>query len=79
MCLVLRPLRSHPAFTQNLEYNVPHGKLNRGLSVVDTAEILLGHALNEEEYYRAAVLGWCVELVRLSSLYSLVDTTVCLT
>ena len=79
MCLALRPLRPHPAFTQNLEYNVPHGKLNRGLSVVDTAEILLGHALNEEEYYRAAVLGWCVELVRPSPPYAPVDTTMCLT
>lgn len=50
---------------QNLEYNVPGGKLNRGLSVVDTVEILKGRALTEEEYFKSAVLGWCVELVRV--------------
>jgi farnesyl diphosphate synthase len=37
--------------------------LNRGLSVVDTVEILKGEALTEEEYFKAAVLGWGVELV----------------
>lgn len=49
---------------QNLDYNVPGGKLNRGLSVVDTVAILKGRALTEDEYFKAAVLGWCVELVR---------------
>jgi farnesyl diphosphate synthase len=48
---------------QNLDYNVPHGKLNRGLSVVDTVEILMGRPLDETEYFKAATLGWCVELV----------------
>jgi farnesyl diphosphate synthase len=43
---------------------VPGGKLNRGMSVVDTVEILKGRALTEDEYFKAAVLGWCVELVR---------------
>jgi len=33
------------------------------MSVVDTVEILRGRALTEDEYVRAAVLGWCVELV----------------
>lgn len=51
--------------TQNLDYNVPGGKLNRGLSVVDTLRVLKGGELTEDEYFRAAVLGWCVELVRL--------------
>ena len=37
--------------------------MNRGLSVVDTVEILKGEALTEEEYFKAAVLGWGVELV----------------
>ena len=49
--------------SQNLDYNVPGGKLNRGISVTDTVEILLGKPLDEVEYKRAAVLGWCVELV----------------
>lgn len=39
------------------------GKLNRGLSVVDTAEIIKGSALTDDEYFKAAILGWSVELV----------------
>lgn len=50
---------------QNLEYNVPGGKLNRGISVVDTVEILRGAPLeSEEDYFEVALLGWGVELVR---------------
>lgn len=48
---------------QNLEYNVPGGKLNRGISVVDTVEILRGEPLCEKEYFEVALLGWGVELV----------------
>lgn len=57
-------------FTKNLDYNVPGGKLNRGLSVVDTVEILKGRALTEEEYFKSAVLGWCVELLQAFFLVS---------
>ena len=39
------------------------GKLNRGMSVVDTVEILKGSSLSEDEFLKAAILGWCVELV----------------
>ena len=48
---------------QNLDYNVPGGKLNRGLSVVDSLEILKRRTLTDAEYDKAAILGWCVELV----------------
>ncbi|QPG72735.1 glycerol channel [Brettanomyces nanus] len=55
-------------FKQNLDYNTPSGKLNRGLSVVDTYGILKGYQTVEdipvEEYKRAAVLGWCIELLQ---------------
>ncbi|KAF8152593.1 isoprenoid synthase domain-containing protein [Crassisporium funariophilum] len=51
-------------YRNNLDYNVPGGKLNRGMSVVDTVEILKGRDLTEEEYFKAAVLGWCVELLQ---------------
>ncbi|KAF8203335.1 isoprenoid synthase domain-containing protein, partial [Pholiota molesta] len=51
-------------YRSNLNYNVPGGKLNRGMSVVDTVEILKGRTLTEEEYFKAAVLGWCVELLQ---------------
>jgi farnesyl diphosphate synthase len=33
------------------------------MSVVDSAEILKGSALTDDEYFKAAVLGWGVELV----------------
>jgi len=51
-------------FRKSLAYNAPGGKLNRGISVVDTVEIIKGRPLSDDEYFRAAVLGWCVELVR---------------
>ena len=47
-----------------MDYNVPGGKLNRGLSVVDSVAILKGRELTESEYFKAAVLGWAVEWVR---------------
>ena len=59
-----------PGATQNLEYNVPGGKLNRGMSVVDSVEILKGRPLTDEEYFKSAVLGWAVELVRSPPLIS---------
>ncbi|TFY76168.1 hypothetical protein EWM64_g7844, partial [Hericium alpestre] len=55
-------------YKRNLAYNVPGGKLNRGMSVVDTVQILKGRELTQDEYFKAAVLGWCVEFVRVSSL-----------
>ena len=54
------------SITQNLDYNVPGGKLNRGISVVDTVEILKGRSLTDDEYFKSALLGWCIELVRPS-------------
>lgn len=48
---------------QNLNYNAPGGKLNRGISVVDSLQVLKDVALTEDEYQKAAILGWCVELV----------------
>lgn len=53
-------------FGQNLNYNVPGGKLNRGISVVDSFQVLKGATLTEDEYQKAAILGWCVELVSLA-------------
>ena len=32
--------------------------------MVDTLEIIRGSPLDEDDYYKAATLGWCVELVR---------------
>lgn len=57
-------LKTRSGGPQNLDYNVPGGKLNRGMSVVDSVEILKGRKLEDDEYLKAAILGWCVELVR---------------
>ncbi|KAJ2777668.1 Farnesyl pyrophosphate synthetase [Coemansia javaensis] len=45
-----------------IEYNVVGGKMNRGLSVVDTVKIMRGEGeLPAEVNTKAMVLGWCVE------------------
>ncbi|KAF7840492.1 farnesyl pyrophosphate synthase 1 [Senna tora] len=44
-----------------LDYNVPGGKLNRGLSVIDSYRLLKGEELSEEEIFLGSALGWCIE------------------
>jgi farnesyl diphosphate synthase len=45
-----------------LDYNVPGGKLNRGLSVIDSYEQLKeGKELTKDEVFLASALGWCIE------------------
>nr|AEG47693.1 farnesyl diphosphate synthase [Allium sativum] len=44
-----------------LDYNVPGGKLNRGLSVVDSYKLLQGRQLTDDEVFLACALGWCIE------------------
>lgn len=57
-------------YSRNLTYNVTGGKLNRGLAVVDTIEILKGRSLSDSEFFRASLLGWCVELLQAVFLVS---------
>lgn len=47
------------------------GKLNRGLSVVDSYKLLQGRQLTDDEVFLACVLGWCIEWVgnRIPPLY----------
>lgn len=47
--------------SEMIEYNVPGGKLNRGLTVVHVLQAIRGDALTEAEAHSAAVLGWCIE------------------
>ncbi|KAI8393281.1 farnesyl pyrophosphate synthase [Radiomyces spectabilis] len=54
----------------NLFYNVPGGKLNRGLSVVDTVRIYKGDAVTEDDIFKASVLGWLVEFLQAFFLVS---------
>uniref|UniRef100_J3M279 Farnesyl pyrophosphate synthase n=2 Tax=Oryza brachyantha TaxID=4533 RepID=J3M279_ORYBR len=52
-----------------MDYNVPGGKLNRGLSVVDSYMLLRqGTEVDDEDFYLACVLGWCVEWLQASAL-----------
>jgi len=57
-------------YKRNLDYNVPGGKLNRGMSVVDSVQILRGRDLSDDEYLKAAILGWCIELLQAFFLVS---------
>ncbi|KAF8268655.1 farnesyl diphosphate synthase [Lactarius quietus] len=63
---------------RSMEYNVPGGKLNRGLSVVDSVTIFKGRELTEEEYFKAAILGWIVEWIQAYSLVAddIVDSSI---
>ena len=48
-------------------YNVPHGKRNRAMAVVDTVRLIAKkeeRELTEEEMEEARVLGWTVEILQ---------------
>ncbi len=48
-----------------IETTVPGGKMNRGLTVVHSLQLLMeNRKLRRNEVFKAQVLGWCVEWVR---------------
>ncbi|XP_077383303.1 farnesyl pyrophosphate synthase isoform X2 [Festucalex cinctus] len=50
---------------QLLQYNVPGGKRNRGLSVIGSLrELVPPTKLTQADVQRALVVGWCVELLQ---------------
>ncbi|PHH61901.1 hypothetical protein CDD81_7765 [Ophiocordyceps australis] len=51
-------------FRRSLEFNVYGGKCNRGMSVPDSASILLDAPLSSDQYIQAAALGWMTELLQ---------------
>jgi len=62
-------------FKQVCVYNVPHGKLNRGLLVVDAFTAFAHSSLGSGQLHhgaewktKAAILGWCVEWLQASLL-----------
>mmetsp|Transcript_4590 Transcript_4590/g.8658 ORF Transcript_4590/g.8658 Transcript_4590/m.8658 type:complete len:412 (-) Transcript_4590:210-1445(-) len=67
-----------------LDYNVPHGKLNRGLTVVHTARTIASSygvtdaAKLQQISLDAAMLGWCIEWLQAAFLVSddLMDSSV---
>lgn len=50
-------------FKEVLMYNVPHGKKNRGISVVSSFRHL-GADQSDEDLKIARIMGWCVELLQ---------------
>lgn len=59
------PADSIAWYKNSLEHNSVGGKLNRGLSVIDTLQILTSKSeLSRETYRKACVLGWAVELLQ---------------
>eukprot|EP01100_Stratorugosa_tubuloviscum_P014820 TRINITY_DN812_c2_g1_i1.p1 TRINITY_DN812_c2_g1~~TRINITY_DN812_c2_g1_i1.p1 ORF type:complete len:347 (-),score=137.79 TRINITY_DN812_c2_g1_i1:96-1136(-) len=73
---LLEPLRNEIKVLENtiermkqvIDYNLLGGKLIRGLIVVDFYSALLGRTLSNEEFKRASILGWCIELLQASFL-----------
>jgi len=55
------PPRAAKYIQEMMDYNVPHGKLTRGLTVISTLKSLKGDKFTSVDFRRAAVLGWCVE------------------
>lgn len=50
--------------TKSLQYNVPNGKKNRGLVLVEAVKTLAKEGeLTDEKLRLAQTLGWCVEMV----------------
>lgn len=54
------------------------GKCNRGMSVPDSVSLLLNKPLSEDEYFKAATLGWLTELLQAFFLVSddIMDTSI---
>lgn len=66
-CKILSKFLSIIEFVNMLTFSffsLSKGKLNRGLSVIDSYLLLKqGSEVTEDEFFLACVLGWCVEWV----------------
>nr|APG79414.1 FPS5 [Eucommia ulmoides] len=58
-----------------MDYNVPGGKCNRGLSVSDSYKLMKeltdhkkGKELSDDEVFLSSVLGWCIEWMQACAL-----------
>jgi farnesyl diphosphate synthase len=47
-----------------MQYNVPHGKRNRGLATALAYKYFSDDALNQEDLELSYVLGWCTEILQ---------------
>jgi farnesyl diphosphate synthase len=62
-----------PAFIMDylvrvLDYNVPGGKLTRGMAVPSCLQAIVGASLTDDARKQAIVVGWCIELLQASFL-----------
>ncbi|KAK3905325.1 farnesyl pyrophosphate synthase [Staphylotrichum tortipilum] len=64
------PAQALEWYKKSLEINAVGGKCNRGMSVPDSVSLLLGRPLTEDEYFKAATLGWMTELLQAFFLVS---------
>ena len=52
-----------------IDYNVPGGKLNRGMAVYDVLAAIQGAgAISRPDAFRANAVGWCIEWARFAPL-----------
>jgi farnesyl diphosphate synthase len=51
-----------------LDYNVPGGKLTRGMAVPSCLQAILGTSMTAQAKKQAVVVGWCIELLQASFL-----------
>ncbi|XP_057534086.1 farnesyl pyrophosphate synthase-like [Amaranthus tricolor] len=54
---------------QMMDYNVPGGKQSRAMLVIESLKRLKdGKPVSEEEFFRASVMGWCIQWAMASAL-----------
>jgi len=57
-----QPVHALEWFKEAMDYNVPGGKLNRGMAVYDVLAAIKGaEHLSESDVFKANALGWCIE------------------
>mmetsp|Transcript_13916 Transcript_13916/g.24387 ORF Transcript_13916/g.24387 Transcript_13916/m.24387 type:complete len:358 (+) Transcript_13916:97-1170(+) len=57
-----QPTHAQEWFTEVMDYNVPGGKLNRGMAVYDVLSAIKdSQALSDHDIFLANSLGWCIE------------------
>lgn len=59
-----QPESSKQWVKEMLDYNVPLGKLNRGMAVLDVVRSMNpGTEITDQQADEARILGWCIEFV----------------
>ena len=59
-----QPDQSKEWMERMLNYNVPHGKLNRGMAVLDAMKACAGGDIDGDMAHKARMLGWCIEFLQ---------------